>query len=335
MFGLLLSLLEKVWEKLLWSNHSFWNVRFSREVAGLVDQIPKGKVSTYGDIARALGDVVASRTVYAIIRNTVDGTAPVHRVVTASGEAPYSRHLQILKDEGIPVSKHRVRNVPDHLFVDFESSQILVKLRKVQEALAPKVSLEDGFQKANTIGGIDVAYQDDKAFAACVVLDSKGTKIIEERRLSGEVVFPYVSTYLTFRELPMVKRIWGRLSKKPDVLMIDGNGILHPRGIGIASHAGLELDTPTIGVTKRLLMGKLGKVPKRIGDFGSIIHSGKVIGMALKTTKSDNYIYISPGHRVSMKTALELSKQLCFHRIPEPVRRAHRMAAELRRSRTK
>ncbi|MCK4445441.1 MAG: MGMT family protein, partial [Thermoplasmata archaeon] len=132
-------------------------MRFTREVTGLVEQIPKGKISTYGDIARALGDVVASRTVYAIIKDRVDGAAPIHRVVRANGEAPYSRHLQILEEEGVPVRRQKVRNVPDHLFTDFKSSQILVKLREEQEALASKVSLEDGFQKASTIGGIDVA----------------------------------------------------------------------------------------------------------------------------------------------------------------------------------
>jgi len=166
-------------------------------------------------------------------------------------------------------------------------------------------------------------------------LRSEGRKIIEERRLSGKATFPYISTYLSYRELPMVKKIYARLKTKPDVLMIDGNGILHPRRIGIASHVGLELDVPTMGIAKRLLLGRLGKVPKKMGDFGSIIQEESVIGMALKTSKSDNYVYISPGHKISMRSSLELAKKLCFHRIPEPIRRAHRMATELRKTRTK
>ena len=310
-------------------------MKFSEEVAGLVDQIPSGMISTYGEIAKALGDVIASRTIYATLSQEVDGNTPTHRVVTARGEVAYSRYLQVLKEEGVPIRDKRVRDIPEHLFKDFKSSKILEKMRKEQERLAAKVSLEDGFSASRLIGGVDVAYDGNNAYAACVVLDAEKMKLVEERRLSGKVSFPYVSTYLSYRELPMIKRIYSKLKNKPDVLMVDGNGILHPRRIGIASHVGIELDIPTIGVAKRLLLGRLGKVPEKIGDFGSIIHKGKVVGMALKTTKSDNYVYVSPGHKVSMKSALELSKRLCYHRLPETIRRAHRMATELKRKRTK
>ncbi len=310
-------------------------MKFSKEVAGLVDQIPPGMISTYGEIAKALGDVIASRTIYATLSQEVDGNTPTHRVVTARGEAAYSRYLQVLKEEGVPIRDERVRDVSEHLFKNFKSSRILEKMRKEQEILAAKVSLEDGFNASRLIGGVDVAYDGNNAYAACVVLDAEKMGLVEERRLSGKVSFPYVSTYLSYRELPMIKKIYSKLKNKPDVLMVDGNGILHPRRIGIASHVGIELDIPTIGVAKRLLLGRLGKVPEKIGDFASIIHKGKVVGMALKTTKSDNYVYVSPGHKVSMKSALELSKKLCYHRLPETIRRAHRMATELKRKRTK
>ena len=300
----------------------------------MVEQIPEGMVSTYGDIARAIGDVVASRTIYSLLQEEWDGGLPIHRVVTSRGEVALSRYLQMLKEEGVPVGNRKVRNLKDHLFKDFKSERILAKLREKQEELASKVSLEDGFKRVRTVGGIDVAYKGDSAFAACVILDVEKMKLVEERRLSGKVTLPYVSTYLSYRELPMIKKIFKRLKTKPDVLMIDGNGILHPRRIGIASHAGLELNVPTIGVTKRLLLGKLGKTPKKIGDFSSIIHEGCVLGMALKSSKSDRYVFVSPGHMISMKSALDLSRKLCFHRIPEPTRRAHRMATELRNKRT-
>ncbi|UCD92815.1 MAG: endonuclease V [Methanobacteriota archaeon] len=309
-------------------------MKFKKELTAIVEQIPEGMVSTYGDIARAIGDVVASRTVYNLLQEKLDGGLPIHRVVTSRGEAALSRYLQILKEEGVPVGNRRVRNLREHLFKDFKSNRILTKLRKEQEKLASKVSLEDGFEKVGTIGGMDVSYQNDSAYAACVIMDIEEMKIVEERRLSGKVSFPYVSTYFSYRELPMIKKIYGRLKTKPDVLMIDGNGILHPRKIGIASHAGLELKLPTIGVTKRLLLGKLGKTPEKIGDFAGIIHEGQVLGMALKSSKSENYVFVSPGHMICMKSALELSKKLCFHRIPEPIRRAHRMATEFRMKRT-
>jgi deoxyribonuclease V len=327
--------LRKRWKGFSSGSLLFVFVKFVKDVSVLVDQIPSGMVSTYGEIAKAMGDVVASRTVYSILSQEVDGSTPIHRVVTARGEAAYSRYLQVLEEEGVPIRNKRVRDVPEHLFTDFKSTRILEKLRREQEKLAAKVSLVDGFDDVRMLGGIDVAYEGNDAYAACVILDAEKMKIVEERKLSGKVTFPYVSTYLSYRELPMIKKIFTRLKNKPDVLMVDGNGILHPRRLGVASHAGIELGVPTIGVAKRLLMGRLGKVPKKIGDFASIIHKGEVIGMALKTTKSDNYVYVSPGHRVSMKSALELSRKLCFHRIPETIRRAHRMATELRRERTR
>jgi deoxyribonuclease V len=327
--------LRKRWKGFSSGSLLFIFVKFIKEVSVLVDQIPSGMVSTYGEIAKAMGDIVASRTVYNILNQEVDGSTPIHRVVTAGGEASYSRYLQVLAEEGVPIRNKRVRDVSEHLFTDFKSTRILEKLRKEQEKLAAKVSLEDGFDDVRTLGGIDVAYEGNDAYAACVILDTEKMKIVEERRLSGKVTFPYVSTYLSYRELPIIKKIFTRLKNKPDVLMVDGNGILHPRRLGVASHTGIELGVPTIGVAKRLLMGRLGKVPKKIGEFASIIHKGEVIGMALKTTKSDNYVYVSPGHRVSMKSALDLSKKLCFHRIPETIRRAHRMATELRKERTR
>lgn len=310
-------------------------MKFRKELSILVGQIPEGKVSTYGDIARSMGDVIASKTVYNLLQDEWDGGIPVHRVVTAGGEPGISRFLQTLKEEGISVENGRVKHIAKFLFRDFKSKQVLVKLREEQDKLASQVSLKDGFKTANTVGGVDVAYKGDRAFAACMILDLEEMKVVEKRRLSGKASFPYVSTYLSYRELPMIKKIFRRLKTKPDVLMVDGNGILHPRKIGIASHAGLELDIPTIGVTKRLLLGKLGKTPKKIGDFAGVIHEGAVLGMALKSSKSDRYVYISPGHMISMKSALELSRKVCFHRIPEPIRRAHRMASELKKYRTK
>ena len=104
--------------------------------------------------------------------------------------------------------------------------------------------------------------------------------------------------------------------------MIDGNGILHPRGVGIASHIGVLLDTPTIGVAKTLLCGEV------VGD--KVMYEGRLIGNALKSGKAKNPVYVSPGHKISFETAYRVTNEFCKYRIPEPLRQAHILAVKLK-----
>lgn len=199
----------------------------------------------------------------------------------------------------------------------------------VQEELRKKVSLRDGFLGPRRVAGVDVAYVGRRAFTAAVVLDYETQEVLEERVVEGEATLPYVPTFLAFREAPLVTEAVKDLSF--DVLILDGQGIAHPRGVGIASHVGVLLDAATIGVAKRLLCGEVaGEV--RVGSPASIVYHGAEVGYAFKAREGVKPIYISPGHRVSLLSALRIV-QGCTrgHRLPEPTRRAHILATAARR----
>jgi len=207
---------------------------------------------------------------------------------------------------------------------------LLSQLRNEQKILAERVSIEDDFGEIKLVAGVDVGYPAKKAglrrekeelvVGAGVVMNYKTFKVVEELSLTMSVDFPYIPTYLSFREKPVLKSVLSNLKNKPDVVMVDGNGILHPLGIGIASHIGVEMDIPTIGIAKKYLCGEVrGK-----GRLRPVILNGEVRGYAfLPFHHLKRPIYISPGHKISLESALEITKKFCFYRIPEPVRRAH------------
>jgi deoxyribonuclease V len=145
--------------------------------------------------------------------------------------------------------------------------------------------------------------------------------------------FPYVSGYLGFREAPALVACWERLEAKPDLLFVDGQGRAHPRRCGIASHLGVVLDVPTIGVAKTLLCGtverEVGPTP---GDAAAVVDRGETVALAVRTRPGAKPIYVSPGHRVSLETARDWVLRLCDgRRLPLPIRAAHEAANAQRR----
>lgn len=201
----------------------------------------------------------------------------------------------------------------------------LGKLIGIQEKLSRKVSLRDKFQRGK-IAGVDIAYKGDLAFCGTVVLDYNTLETIKERVVKSTVDFPYIPTLLAFREVKPILKAVERLRSLPDILMIDGQGIAHPRGLGIASHVGVLLDLATIGVAKRLLCGKVeGKIELR--KPLPILFNGVRVGHALKTKKGTKPIYISPGHKVSLHSSADIVLHcLKKHKLPEPTRLAHELA---------
>jgi deoxyribonuclease V len=197
-------------------------------------------------------------------------------------------------------------------------------LRGRQLELAGRVVLEDSFDGIKSVGGVDVAYDREGglAYGACVVLDYESLDVVEERTVKTKITFPYVPPFLSFREYPVMERVYRRIKNRPTVLLVDGNGILHPYRIGLASHVGVLLDQPTIGVAKSLLCGRVDK-------GGRIVLDGRVVGYAHSTNKTKP-IYVSPGHKVSLETSIKVVGKLCRHRIPEPIRIAHVRAGEMK-----
>jgi deoxyribonuclease V len=308
-----------------------------KETYDLVAQVPEGKVTTYGDVARALGDVVASRFVgLAMSRNDDIVRVPCRRVVQSDGSlggytgGGPSKKARLLREEGIQISKGKVVDLERVLFKDFRTRHPLRALRARQRALRKRLSLVDEVDDIRRVAGVDIAYVGERGLAAMAILDYRTGRLLERKVIEGAAGFPYVPTYLAFREIPLVIPLVDELGDHT-VVLYDGNGILHPEQFGIASHFGVLLDMPTIGVAKKLLCGKVGGGPRNL--VRPVTVGRRVLGHALCRTSGSKPVYVSAGHGVSPSRALEVSRSLLFHRVPEPTRLAHIEAEAARRSR--
>jgi len=205
----------------------------------------------------------------------------------------------------------------------------------LQRELAGEVTLR-GIPAAEVrrVAGADVAVsrRTNTAAAAVVVLDFPSLEVLEERVWRSELTFPYIPGLLSFREIPALVECLRAVVAPFDVLLCDGQGIAHPRRFGLASHLGLILQKPTIGCAKSLLVGEFGTVGETRGDFAPLTHKGRRVGSVLRTQEGVKPIYISPGHLVDHRSARRIAL-LCAtrYRIPEPTRRADRLAGEERR----
>jgi deoxyribonuclease V len=311
-------------------------MKFDDYFYSLVKQIPKGMVSTYGELARALGDIRGARAVGRLLNeNPYAPIVPCHRVVMSDGGiggfgGGIEKKIKLLDKEGVKVRDDNIVDFDNVLFKDFKTKYPLKKLREEQMRLKKSIKLEDDFSEVETVGGVDVAY-DDKGYGACALYDFESLKKIGNVTHKTDVEIPYIPTYLAFRELPVIEGLIKTLKNKPTVLLLDGNGVLHPYGMGIASHVGVVLDIPTIGVAKKLLCGNLKRKVSSVGEYSEVEYEGRMIGYALRSSpRSKKPIYISPGHKVSFKTALSIVKRFCKHKIPEPIREAHALATKTR-----
>jgi deoxyribonuclease V len=168
-----------------------------------------------------------------------------------------------------------------------------------------------------------------KIISGVVVLDYETMDVMEETYSTEEVNFPYIPTFLSFREGPVIISAFRALKTKPDLLMVDGYGINHPRRAGLATHVGVALDMPTIGVAKKLLCGN-AKKPTKVGECNPIILDNQYIGVSLLSKRGCNPIYIAPGHRVSLRTTIKIVKHcLRGYKLPEPIRIAHEYAGKV------
>jgi deoxyribonuclease V len=198
----------------------------------------------------------------------------------------------------------------------------------VQTDLRSRLILAWDNRPVATIAGVDVSVKTETARAAIVVLRYPELTPLEAVTADAPLVFPYIPGLLSFREGPAVLAAWHQLQNKPDLLMFDGQGIAHPRGIGIASQMGLWLERPTIGVAKSRLYGRHAEVGPQRGDRADLLgKNGQVIGTVLRTREKTNLLFISPGHLMDVKHAVEFVLACCTtYRLPEPTRWAHNVA---------
>ena len=199
---------------------------------------------------------------------------------------------------------------------------------QVQKKLRERLILQWDERLVATVGGVDISIKPETARAAIVVIRYPELTPVEAVTADAPLVFPYIPGLLAFREGPAVLAAWEMLDTKPDLLMFDGQGIAHPRGMGIASLMGLWLERPTIGVAKSRLYGKHDEVGAARGDRAELLdRQGNVIGTVLRTRERTNPLYISPGHRIDVQHATEFVLAcLTGYRLPEPTRWAHKIA---------
>jgi deoxyribonuclease V len=205
---------------------------------------------------------------------------------------------------------------------------------ELQKKLRERVRITPLRKKIETIAGADISFNkfDPTIYTAVVVLRLPSLEVIEEVGIVSETKFPYVPGLLSFRESPSVLEAWARLKTEPDAVMFDGQGLAHPRRVGIASHVGLLIDRPTLGCAKSVLVGKYEEPGAERGSWTPLVDKGETVGAALRTKTRVQPIYVSPGHLIDVEAAVELTLRCDGgYRQPEPTRRAHLLVNALRR----
>lgn len=208
---------------------------------------------------------------------------------------------------------------------------------QLQKVMAENVITSDSFEPINTIAGVDVSNSRfdplKMLFAAGVLFSYPELEIVETLSKSDKQKFPYIPGLLGFREAPLLVEICNKFKKCPDLILVDGQGISHPRGLGIASHLGVLLDIPTIGVAKSVLVGEPeGTLGDAVGSTIPLVWKGKVLGAFLRTKKRCAPLIISSGHKISLETAIQIVLNCTRgYRLPETTRHAHLAANECRR----
>ncbi|QSJ16958.1 deoxyribonuclease V [Nostoc sp. UHCC 0702] len=201
----------------------------------------------------------------------------------------------------------------------------------IQEQLRSQVITEDKFkQPVQYVAGVDMGFEADGTIsrAAVAVLSFPELQVIETTLAYRPTTFPYIPGFLSFREIPAVLDALEKIKTIPDIILCDGQGIAHPRRLGIACHLGILIDIPTIGVAKSLLIGKHEELPETRGSWQPLIDRGETIGVVLRTRTKVKPLYVSSGHKVSLPTAIDYVLRCTpKYRLPETTRIADKLAS--------
>jgi deoxyribonuclease V len=200
---------------------------------------------------------------------------------------------------------------------------------KIQQELKDQLILEAPKMDLKLIAGADVSYSkgDDVFFSSVVVLEMPGMNIIEEATAEGGVDFPYIPGLLSFREAPVLIKAFEKVESVPDAVIFDGQGTAHPRGVG--------LGLPSVGCAKKNLVGSYKPVGSEIGAYTPIVFKGDVVGAVLRTKRNVKPVFVSPGHKMDIPSAIEIVMKTCRgYKLPEPTRQAHLLVNRARTSRS-
>lgn len=205
---------------------------------------------------------------------------------------------------------------------------------QIQQRLKKELILKKPKRRFHLVAGADVAYdkENDKFYAGVIIfklasfasLKDKDMQRLEQATAIGRVVFPYIPGLLSFREIPILLKAFSKIKQTPDIIIVDGQGIAHPRGVGLASHLGLILDVPSVGCAKSRLVGEHEPVGEKAGSLSYIKLNGKVVGAVLRTRTNVKPVYVSPGHKIDLASAVNVVLKCCRgYKLPEPTRQAH------------
>lgn len=212
--------------------------------------------------------------------------------------------------------------------------QTIAEAKAIQMSLRDRVKILPLKKRPRLVAGVDAAFDGNRVIgAACLYRYPEGV-CIEEKWAEQYVRFPYVPGFLSFREAPVVLEAIARFGTMPDVFMIDGHGIAHPRRLGIASHIGVLLDRPTVGCAKSRLCGEYEDPAFQRGAWSTLKHDGEPVGAVVRTRNGAKPLFVSPGHRIDIEDSIS-TVLMCLtqYRIPEPLRRADSLSKKMKRRR--
>lgn len=194
----------------------------------------------------------------------------------------------------------------------------------LQRAAAGLVETRDRVGRVRRVAGLDVSFVGERGRAAAVICDARTLEPLEVSTAEGRSKVPYVPGLLAFREVPLLLEALSGFRFRPDLLLVDGMGLIHPRRFGIACHLGVLLDLPAIGCGKTPFVGEWSEPAKRRGSWSEVADAGECLGAVLRTRDGVKPIFVSTGHRISLKTAIRWALRTAVRaRVPEPIRLAH------------
>jgi deoxyribonuclease V len=308
----------------------------------LLAQIPPGRVTTCGELAVAFGDRVAATWIgFFSLHHEHNAACPCHRILRAGGKiGPYItgdvlQKIKRLQAEGVRVDDDAV-DLERFAFRGFSGNRPLEQLRQIQQEIQSRIVLQEYPKMPEFVGAVDVAYPAPGVGSAAYALVETATgRLAWSRVIRRAVRFPYITTFLAFRELPLYLDLLAEVraaGKMAEVLLVDGSGVLHERHAGVASHLGVVAAAPTVGVTKKPLYGSFALEGIQPGESRPVFAEEKTerIGVAIcPKSGSRRPIFASPGHRVDVAFAERLVLELLrSHRLPEPLYWADRLSRQ-------
>jgi deoxyribonuclease V len=208
----------------------------------------------------------------------------------------------------------------------------ILEAKAIQIALKEKIKIIPYKKEPEFIAGVDASFTEKKVIGVVSVFKFPEMIPLEDAYAVTDISFPYVPGFLSFREGTAINKAIKKLKIKPDIILFDGQGIAHPRRMGIAAHIGVILDMPTIGCAKSRLVGEYKELGFKKGDWSSLRYKGRIVGAVLRTKDNVRPVFVSPGHRIDLKCSIEIVLGCTTkYRIPEPLRRADILSKKIKR----